>query len=270
MNAQMIVLECKQLLRSRWIQIVTLLFAIVFSAILMIQHLALPSTTSFTRQTASLLNILLFLLPLFMLTIGSMNIASDKETGWLGLLSTYPLTMGRFVLTKYIALCLVFSGISVFVFAVALLAGSFFGGLKLPWFAVIITMLIILIFNAISILLGAIAKTRLHALAIGLGVWSVVSLLASYMMMAIGTLSSEALLKQLVIVMIHLNPLEWIRYGYFVFSGQTAVLGPAFYGMSKFYSSPPGFVIFGVVSLLWVALSLMMATLLLKVRGKRL
>ena len=93
----------------------------------------------------------------------------------------------------------------------ALFVGSFFGGLKLPAFAIYITVLIIVIFNAVSVLLGTLAKSRLHALAIGLGTWSVVSLLFSYIMMAIGTVSSEALLKKLVIIMIHVNPLEWIR-----------------------------------------------------------
>ncbi len=269
MSMQMILLECKQLLRSRWIQIVTILFAIVFTAILMIQHLALPETEGFTRQTASLLNILLFLLPLFMLTIGSMNIASDKETGWLGLLRTYPLTMGRYVLTKYIALCLVFTGVNLFVFAVAFFVGSFFGGLKLPLFAIGITALILFIFNAVSVLVGTMAKSRLHALAMGLGVWSVVSLLFSYMVMAIGTVTSENFLQKLVIATIHLNPLEWIRYGYFVFSEQTAVLGPAFYGLSKFYSSPVGYLFFILISGLWVIISLVVATIILKIRGKR-
>lgn len=269
MNVQMILLESKQLLRSRWIQIVTILFAIVFTAILMIQHLALPETDGFTRQTASLLNILLFLLPLFMLTIGSMNIASDKETGWLGLLQTYPLKMGNYVLTKYMALCLVFFGIVVVVFAVAFFVGSFFGGLKLPLFAIGITLLILVIFNAISILVGSIAKSRLHALAMGLGVWSVVSLLFSYIVMAIGTVTSETLLQKLVIATIHINPLEWVRYGYFVFSEQTAVLGPAFYGVSKFYASPPGMLFFILISGLWVVSSLVLATVILKIRGKR-
>ncbi|MEK4080139.1 ABC transporter permease subunit [Solibacillus sp. FSL W7-1436] len=269
MSMQMILLECKQLLRSRWIQIVTILFAIVFTAILMIQHLALPETEGFTRQTASLLNILLFLLPLFMLTIGSMNIASDQESGWLGLLRTYPLTMGQYVLTKYIALCIVFAGVVLFVFAVAFLVGSFFGGLKLPLFAIGITALILLIFNAVSILVGTMAKSRLHALAMGLGVWSVISLLFSYMVMAIGTVTSENFLQKLVIATIHFNPLEWIRYGYFVFSEQTAVLGPAFYGMSKFYSSPPGYLFFIIISSLWVIISLVVATIILKIRGKR-
>ena len=269
MSTQMILLEFKQLIRSRWIQIVTILFAIVFTAILMIQHLAMPDTTGFTRQTASLLNILLFLLPLFMLTIGSMNIASDKESGWLGLLRTYPLNMGSYVLTKYIALCLVFSGIILFVFAIAFFVGSFFGGVKLPLFAIGITALIVLVFNAISVLVGSIAKSRLHALALGLGVWSLVTLLWSYIVMAIGTITAEHVLQNIVIWSIHINPLEWIRYGYFVFSNQTAVLGPAFYGVSKFYSTPPGFLFFMIISAMWVAISLLGSKLILTIRGKK-
>ncbi|MCP1144848.1 ABC transporter permease [Lysinibacillus endophyticus] len=269
MSTQMILLEYKQLLRSRWIQIVTILFAIVFTAILMIQHLAMPDTTGFTRQTASLLNILLFLLPLFMLTIGSMNIASDKESGWLGLLRTYPLNMGNYVLTKYIAFCLVFSGIFLFVVTIAFFVGSFFGGINLPLFAIGITAIIIFIFNALSIFVGSIAKSRLHALALGLGVWSVVTLVWNYIVMAIGTITAEHVLQKIVILSIHMNPLEWIRYGYFVFSKQTAVLGPAFYGVSKFYTSFVGFLFFLFVSLMWIVFSLLGAKIILTIRGKR-
>jgi len=50
----------------------------------MIQHLALPDTDGFTHQQAPLLNILLFFPLLFLLTNGTMNIASDKVSGWLG------------------------------------------------------------------------------------------------------------------------------------------------------------------------------------------
>lgn len=265
----MILLECKQLIRSRWIQIVTILFAIVFTAILMIQHLAMPDTTGFTRQTASLLNILLFLLPLFMLTIGSMNIASDKESGWLGLLRTYPFSLSSYVVTKYIALCVVFSGVILFVLGIAFLVGSFFGGIKLPLFAIGITVLIIFVFNAVSVFIGSLAKSRLHALALGLGVWSLVTLLWSYMVMAIGTVVAEHVLQKIVIVSIHLNPLEWIRFGYFVFSDQTAVLGPAFYGVSKVYASLPGYLFFIIISFLWVGISLLGARIILSKRGKR-
>lgn len=266
----MILLESKQLLRSRWIQIVTVLFAIVFTSILMIQHLAMPEATGFNRQTASLLNILLFLLPLFMLTIGSMNIASDVESGWFGLLRTYPLRLMQYVLAKYVALLLIFTGMIVFVFALSYFVGSFFGGLQLPAFAIYITLFALFIFNALSILIGSLAKSRLHALALGLGVWSVITLLFSYILMAIGTVSSQKLLQVLVMISIHINPLEWIRYCYFVFSDQTAVLGPAFYGMSKFYTSPPGSMMIFIVSLIWIVVTLTAATITLTIRGKRL
>ena len=123
--------------------------------------------------------------------------------------------------------------------------------------------------NAISILVGSIAKSRLHALALGLGMWSLVTLLWSYIVMAIGTITAEHVLQKIVIISIHINPLEWIRYGYFVFSNQTAVLGPAFYGISKFYASPPGFLFFLVISALWIVISLLGANIILTIRGKR-
>ena len=79
-------IELKQILRSRWMQLVAFLFTFVFVAIIVIQQMALPDMEGFTRQTASFLNVLLFLLPLFILTIGSMSIAGDIESGWFSLL----------------------------------------------------------------------------------------------------------------------------------------------------------------------------------------
>lgn len=269
MQPKLILLESKQLFRSKWIQIVTILFAIIFTAILMIQHLALPDSGGYTRQTASLLNILLFILPLFILTIGSMNIAGDVETGWLGLLRTYPFTIGHYLLTKYIALSVIFLIIMVIVFLVATLFGSLFGGLKLPGYAIYISIVLIFIFNALSILIGSLAKSRIHALALSLGIWAMVTLLGSYIIMAVGTLTSENTLQTLVMLSIHLNPLEWVRYMYFVLADQTAVLGPAFFSMSKFYNSPPGILFMGIISFLWIVISLTVTNLILKIRGKR-
>ena len=266
---KLILLESKQLFRSKWLQIVTVLFAVIFTAILMIQHLALPDAGGYTRQTASLLNILLFLLPLFILTIGSMNIASDIESGWLGLLRTYPLKLHTYLLTKYIALTFIFSTMLLIVFLIALAFGSLFGGLVLPSYAIYVSIALVFIFNAISILLGRLAKSRLHALAISLGVWAFVTLIASYIIMAIGTLISETMLKNIVMTSIHINPLEWIRYMYFVLADETSVLGPAFHGMSKFYNTAPGKLFMTLISVLWIVGTLVVTNIVLTVRGKR-
>lgn len=53
MLGKFILLEWKQMLRSRWLQLVAILFIFVFVAIVMIQQLALPDIEGFTRQTAS-------------------------------------------------------------------------------------------------------------------------------------------------------------------------------------------------------------------------
>ena len=54
-------IELKQILRSRWMQLVAFLFTFVFVAIVVIQQMALPDIEGFTRQTASFLSVLLFL-----------------------------------------------------------------------------------------------------------------------------------------------------------------------------------------------------------------
>lgn len=268
MNSQMILLECRQLLRSKWLQIVTFLFVVVFTAILMIQHLAMPDVTGFTRQTAALLNILLFLLPLFMLTIGSMNLASDIETGWFDLLRTYPMNTLKYTLTKYIALCIAFMGITLLAISVSFFLGGIVGGVQLPWYFILLTAIMLLIFNAIALFVGSLSKNRLHALAIGLGIWSFVTLIFSYVVMAIGTLVAEHVLQKVVIVLMHMNPLEWIRFSYFLWSEQTAVLGPAFYDVSAFYQTPVGIVVYCIMTIAWIILPLLGTTIILKGRGQ--
>ncbi|WP_249663508.1 ABC-2 transporter permease, partial [Lysinibacillus fusiformis] len=71
--------------------------------IIVIQQIALPDIEGFTRQTASFLNVLLILLPLFIVSIGSMSIAGDIESGWYSLLKTYPIERRQYIIGKYVA-----------------------------------------------------------------------------------------------------------------------------------------------------------------------
>ena len=263
----LIVLECKQLIRSKWLQIVTLLFVLTFTSVLLIQQLAMPDVEGFTRQSAALLNLLLFLLPLFMLTIGAMSIASDIESGWLNLLRTYPITNGKYVFTKWLGLFLVFTAMTLLALSVALLIGSLFGGIQLQWSLLLLVLFMLLLFTSLGTLTGSLAKNRLHALAIGLGVWSAISLIISYVLMAIGTLIPEHLLKVFIVLNMHFNPLEWMRFSYFIFTGQSAVLGPAFYDVVKFYDSTIGYVYYGMFLAIWIVSPLLLATFVLKKRG---
>lgn len=264
---RLIGLEMKQLIRSKWLQIVTLLFVITFSAVLLIQQLAMPDVEGFTKQSAALLNVLLFLLPLFMLTIGAMSIASDIESGWLNLLRCYPLSIGAYIMTKWLGLFFVFFIVTFLAIVVAIGIGALFGGITVSGSLLLLVSCMLLIFTAIATFTGSLSKNRLHALAIGLGIWSFISLVISYVLMAIGTLIPEHLLKTFIVLNMHLNPLEWIRFSYFLLTEQTAVLGPAFYELVKFYDSSIGYFYYGIITVLWITLPLLLATVILKKRG---
>ena len=261
-------LEWKQMLRSRWMQMVGVLFTFVFTAIVVIQQMALPETEGFSRQTASFLNLLLFLLPLFILTIGSMSVASDIESRWLSLLKTYPLTMSHYILGKFIATVFAFFLIVIAAFSVVLLLGGFLGGVTLPPVFIFITVASIFIFSALSVVVGVIAKTRLYALAVALIIWSLLLLLISYALMAIGTVVAGHVLQKITVVVIHLNPVEWLRFGYLLFAEQASVLGPSYFDLIAFYNSTLGNIVYFAVTIAWVIVPLALARLLITRRGK--
>lgn len=265
--ALFIKLEWKQMLRSRWMQLVAVLFVVVFAAISLIQQMALP-TDGFTRQTASFLNLLLFLLPLFTLTIGSMSVAGDIESGWYALLKTYPMSIFGFLWSKYVAIVLSFLLILLLAFGVVLTMSGITGHMQLPVVFIFLSIFMVLIFSALAVFCGVLAKNRLHALSLSLVIWAVSLLLFSYILMALGTIVSGTMLKWLTILMIHLNPAEWLRFGYFMFSGQTTVLGPAFYDFTEFYTSFFGYFLFIMLSALWVITPLGLANWILSKKGR--
>lgn len=264
MQRMFIQLEWKQMLRSRWMQLVGALFTFMFVAVVVIQQMALPDSSGFTRQTASFLNILLFLLPLFILTIGSMAVASDVESGWFSLLRTYPLTILQYVVGKFVAIVLAFTVVVIFALGIVFMLGGLLGGVKFPVIFILLTVLIIKIFSSLSVLIGVLAKTRLYALALSLVIWSFFLLLLSYGLMAIGTVVAGHVLQKLTIIHLHVNPAEWLRFGYFLFSGQSSVLGPSFYQLTSFYTSVVGIVTYSIVTVLWVFLPLFVAGVCLR------
>lgn len=269
MQRKFIGLEWKQMLRSRWLQLVAILFVFVFVAIVMIQQLALPNIDGFTRQTASFLNLLLFLLPLFTLTIGSMSVAGDVESGWFSLLKTYPITIMQYVFGKFVALVLSFTFIVAFALGTVFLLGGFFGGVTLPYEFIIISICLIFIFSSIALLLGTLAKNRLHALSMSLVVWALLLLLLSYAVMAIGTIIPGHVLQKLTIAVLHLNPVDWLRFGYFLLADQAEVLGPVYFDLIEFYQSMIGKVVFILITILWVLVPLLLAKIKLKKFGVR-
>lgn len=265
----LILSELKQLIRSKWLYIVLGLFLLLFVSIMMLQQLNAGKQMVFDRYNASLVNVLLFLLPLFILTIGAMGVAQDTESGWYRLLRTYPLSIGRYVLSKFIALVVLFLLILGTTGVIVLLIGSFLGGMSIHPTFLLLALLLVLIVSALSIWIGTFARHRLHALGLSLGVWGFFSLLSNYIVMALGTILPNYVIEKHLYIHLHSNPFEWLRFLFLLMINQTGVLGKSFYSLTQFYSSVAGLVVAIILTLLWMVLPLFLAVWQLKWKERR-
>lgn len=245
------------------------IFIVLFVAVLMLQQLN-EGGNGFGRFQASLINLLLFLFPLFILTIGAMSVAADYESGWYTLLRTYPVSIKRYLLSKYIALCTVFLFALGITEAIVLIVGAFFGGVAIDIQFLLLSIIIIIIISALSIMIGAFSSHRLHALGLSLGVWAIFTLLSSYVVMAVGTVISKVVYEKVIYAHVHLNIIEWLRYIYLIQIEQTGILGKSFYYLTKFYESGFGIVVLFSITILWFVVPMLIAHLQLKRReGKQ-
>ncbi|MEL3971721.1 ABC transporter permease subunit [Rossellomorea oryzaecorticis] len=263
-NAEMMMTEMKKMARARSLLAFGFLFVLLLVTITSIQMLAMPVTSSFTRFSASFLNVILFLLPLFTLAIGALSIASDVESKWFSLLKTYPIKVRTYLFGKFTALISSFTLMLLIGYGLVLMIHSFGGGSHFDLLLVLLSFFSVAIFSSLSIVAGGLAKDRIHSLSLALGMWAFFLLIYDFIVMSIGTMVSGNLLKLLVLVLTFSNPAEWLRIGYLLYSGNGAVLGPAYYSFTGFFVSPVGIAVYLIVTILWVLLPLVLGTIFLQ------
>lgn len=98
--------ELRDAVRNRWFIVFTVSFAAIAFALSALVH---PGGTSlrvmnYGRTAASLVNLVLLFVPLIGLTLGSANIAGDRETGALSYLLSQPVSRIEVLLGKYFGL----------------------------------------------------------------------------------------------------------------------------------------------------------------------
>ena len=248
--------EMKKIIRSRSVFIFGVLFSVLLAAITVVQLYTLPMTSGFTKYSASFLNVTLFLLPLFTLAIGALSVASDLESRWYALLSTYPLNSKVYRWGKWLSLVLSFTLLVSVGYGIVLILHAFYANQAFDVIMMVFAFLTIVIFSAMSILIGSLANKRIKSLTLALGVWAFFLLISDYLVMAIGNFVAGVVLHKLVLILTFINPVQWIRIGYILYSGNSSVLGPAYFNFAEFMSSPLGVGTYIVCSLLWVIVPL--------------
>ncbi|WP_203362669.1 ABC transporter permease subunit [Bacillus sp. REN10] len=263
--------EIKLAFRSKWLLVFAGLFTLLAGIIIFFTGQSSGDFDGFTRGTASLLNLSLFLLPLLTLLVGGLLVAGEKEDGRLGLLLTYPLSSLSVILGKYIGLAV--SLVFILVLGYGVSAGLFFQSsgsnvsLLLVFFGT--SVLLVLMFLSLALFVGIIAAGRLQALGIGLFLWAFFVLFYEFIMMAMTMVTGPAMVVPLLTVSVFLNPVELIRVFTVLFLGSGTIFGPSVYDFTIWAEGNAGVIMFVVACFFWIVIPLWLANFVMN-RGKTL
>lgn len=253
--------EMKLGFRNPWAYSFLALFAFFTMAVLLIQSQA--QIEGYTHTTGSLLNLILYLLPLMTLLLGSFAVTAEKEEGGWQLLATYSLSSFQLLLGKYVGLSAVLFAIVGISFGFAGLAGGLLSksfSLYTLGFFYFASLLLVFVFLGIAVWIGTVARNRWQALTIGVALWFVLILAWPTLLIAgLGFLPYPAI-KPALQVLTCLNPAELIRVFMITRIGGGSSFGPEYYRWIQWLKGPGGLAGFVGIGLGWIAASLGLAT----------
>lgn len=263
--------ELRDALRNRWF----LLYAAAFAVLaLAFSYLALAGAgmvgfAGFGRTAASLINLVLLIVPLMALTVGAQSLAGEWERGTLAYLLAQPVHRYEIFLGKYIGLALSLLaalalgfGISGLVMAVGG-AGATDPGqyLQLTWLAFLLSLAML----SVGFLVSALTRRASVAVGIGLFLWLIFVFLGDLGMM--GTSMALRVPIANLFVMSLTNPLQVFKMAAILDIRATLdILGPAgIYAVQRYGAALLG--IFLAVLGLWIVVPALLAYLRLTTRG---
>lgn len=259
--------EIKLGFRNVWTYSFLILFTLFTMTLLLLQA-STRNIEGYTDMTGTMMNMTLYLLPLITLLLGSFSITSEKEDGHWGLLVTYPISSFSFLIGKWLGLAVIlltivffsfgFSGVIITIFNQDLNGKTF--GLLL-----VFALLLALAFLSISILIGAIAKNRWHALIWTIAIWFI--FIISWPLLMISLLSllpSYQMIQPTLQFLTILNPAELIRVFTMMRLGAGSAFGADYDQWITWATSDGGLFIFILVFLAIIVVTLFVSSLIWK------
>ncbi|MBD2847694.1 ABC transporter permease [Paenibacillus sp. IB182496] len=266
---QVAVREVKTGFRNPWAYSFMALFAVFMLGLLLINGQGYVA--GYSGVTGTMLNLMLYLLPLMTLMLGAVSLTSEKEEGSWELLASYPLRTTSFMLGKYAGLGVVLLVIAALGFGLAGVAGTLLGQ-PFAWQAygllLVFAASLILLYLAIALLVGTLARTRWQALTIAVAIWFFTVIGWAPLLIASLGAMPYMWIKPAVVGLTLLNPAELSRLFAVVKLGGGAVLGPEYYEWIKWIRQPSGTGAYAAWLALWIGCAAGLATWLWE-RGRR-
>ncbi|KFN03033.1 ABC transporter permease [Bacillus clarus] len=239
-----------------------LLLWIAMLSLLFLMERSIPSLVGYTNATGTILNLILYIVPLFMLITGSFSVASEMENGKWRLLCTYPLKTSSYVIGKtigqFIAQTIIFTisfGSSV---VIGLLSGSAF---NIYWMLAIYIFSIFLIFFfvVLGVTIGAFSLTRWQALGMSIAVWFFLIMMWPTALISILNFVPYTMIVPVMKILLFCNPAELLRIIFVIQLGGGAIFGQSYDQLVIFLQSEAVVIVLLIYSAMYTAIFLLLA-----------
>ncbi|MDY7109945.1 MAG: ABC transporter permease [Planctomycetota bacterium] len=261
--------EIREAWRNRWFVLFTIAFAGLSLALSALSMVGTGATglAGFGRTAASLINLVILIVPLMALTAGAGALAGERERGTLGYLLAQPVSRFEVILGKYVGLAVALAASLGLGFgaAAAVIASrgstDAAGFLKLTGFALVLALAML----SVGFLISALTRRASVALGAAIFIWLLLVFVGD-----LGLMGSAVAFRLQVTDLFHvslINPLQVFKMA--ALGGINAsldVLGPAGLYAMQTYGSALG-AIFAAVLAAWVILPLALATAVFIRRG---
>lgn len=208
--------EFRDRLRNRWVLAVALVFT-VFSLLITYFGSATQGQIgprSIELTIASLVSLVIYLIPLIALLLGFDAIVGERERGSLDLLLSLPITRLELLLGKYLGLAaaLTLSTVAGFALVATLLFQRFsWGGLYHYFGFVLSSVLLGLAFLSLALLLSVLARDRTRASGLAIALWFALVLVFDLMLLGLLVASGGELGGDAFAYLLLLNPSDIFR-----------------------------------------------------------
>lgn len=254
--------EMRDALRNRWFLLYTLAFvglSLAFSY-MALAGAGIAGFAGFGRTAASLINLVLLIVPLMALTIGAQSLAGEQERSTLTYLLAQPVTRLEVFLGKYLGLLLSLLASLALGFGIAGLVMALNGGAGSPLAYVRLvgqTFLLSLTMLSVGFLISALSRRAGVAIGIGLFLWLAFVFLGDLGLM--GTALALKLPIEQLFLLALANPLQVFKMASILDINATLdILGPAGIFAMQEFGRRLRFVFLGVMAM-WIVLPALLA-----------
>lgn len=254
-------------IRNKW----TVIFAAVFGLLIVgISYIGIMAEgfsgmQNFTRTSASMLNLVLYIVPLVALIMGTLSFTSDRGTT--ELLFSQPVFRGEVLMGKILGL---FFSLSLSMLVGFVVAGGIIisvtgtEGLVQYFLFVMLSLLLALVFLAVAVMIATVNKRKTRSFGISLFAWFFFVLFYDLIVLGISLFFKGQTANYILFISLFGNPVDMVRVASLIILDNVSIFGAAGAALLRFLGGSSISILLLVGSLLlWLGIPLALSHRLL-------